>query len=119
MPSLKALLIFLGLVRCVLGSTSPDGQVLTLDDAVKAAEDNNRAIRIAESARAKAPDQLYVARTYRLPAFSVTALGSQSLIRLGLTVDKGSLGTFPSIAPIPAKTTTLESPLRLGGILYA
>jgi outer membrane protein TolC len=84
---------------------------LTLDDAINAAEANNRTIRVAQLEREKALDQVQVARTYRLPTFSLIALGSQSLTRLGLTLGKGSLGSYPNVGPIPGKTTTLESPL--------
>lgn len=94
-------------------------RVLTLDDAIKAAEANNRAIRIAQLEREKALYQVQVARTYRLPTFSLIALGSQSLTRLGITLDQGSLGVYPNVGPIPGKTTTLESPLRIGGIFFA
>jgi len=94
-------------------------RVLTLDDAIKAAEANNRLIRGAQLEREKALDQVQVARTYRLPEFSLIALGSQSLSRLGLTLDRGSRGIYPNIGPIPGKTTTLESPLRVGGIFFA
>src|SRR5262245_20548568 len=94
-------------------------RALTLDDAIKAAEANNRTIRVAQLEREKALDQVQVARTYRLPTFSLIALGSQSLTRLGLTLDKGSLGIYPNIGPIPGRTTTLESPLRVGGIFFA
>src|SRR5262245_31426091 len=94
-------------------------RALTLDDAIKAAEANNRTIRVAQLEREKALDQVQVARTYRLPTFSLIALGSQSLTRLGLTLDKGSLGIYPNVGPIPGRTTTLESPLRVGGIFFA
>src|SRR5215468_3153333 len=83
-------------------------RALTLDDAINAAEANNRAIRVARLEREKALDQVRVARTYRLPTFSLIALGSQSLTRLGLTLDKGSLGVYPNIGPIPGKTTRSE-----------
>src|SRR5436189_6350612 len=88
-------------------------KALTLDDAIKAAEANNRTIRVAQLEREKTLEQVQVARTYRLPTFSLIALGSQSLTRLGLTLDKGALGTYPNVGPIPGKTTTLESPLRV------
>src|SRR5262245_35996638 len=94
-------------------------RILTLDDAIKAAEANNRAIRVAQLEREKALDKVQVARTFRLPEFSLIALGSQSLSRLGLTLEQGSLGNYPNIGPIPGKTTTLESPLRVGGIFFA
>jgi outer membrane protein TolC len=94
-------------------------RALTLDDAIKAAEANNRTIRVAQLEREKTLEQVQVARTYRLPTFSLIALGSQSLTRLGLTLEKGSLGDYPNVGPIPGKTTTLESPLRVGGIVFA
>ena len=78
-------------------------RALRLDDAVKAAAANNRTIRVAQMEREKALDQVQVARTYRLPTFSLIALGSQSLTRLGLTLDKGSLGVYPNVGPIPRK----------------
>jgi outer membrane protein TolC len=84
-------------------------RALTLDDAIKAVEANNRTIRVAQLEREKALDQVQVARTYRLPTFSLIALGSQSLTRLGLTLDKGSLGVYANVGPIPGRTTTLNS----------
>src|SRR5438093_13053099 len=68
------------------------GQTLTLQQAIGAAEANNRAIGAARLESAKALTEVNVARTYRLPAFSVAALGSQSLAHLGLTFPLGSLG---------------------------
>ena len=55
------------------------GQTLTLQQAIGAAEANNRAIRAARLESAKALTEVKIARAYRLPAFSVAALGSQSL----------------------------------------
>src|SRR5262245_4968951 len=83
------------------------GQTLTLQQAIEAAEANNRAIRGARLESVKALTEVNVARTYRLPAFSVAALGSQSLAHLGLTLPMGSLGVYPGIGPIPGKSTTL------------
>ncbi len=95
------------------------GQTLTLQQAIESAEANNRAIRAARLERAKALSEVKVARTYRLPAFSVAALGSQSLANLGLTFPQGSLGVYPGTGPIPGKSTTLTSPLQPAGIFYA
>jgi len=53
------------------------------------------------------------------PAFSVAALGSQSLANLGLTFPQGSLGVYPGTGPIPGKSTKLTSPLQPAGIFYA
>jgi outer membrane protein TolC len=95
-----------------------DGETLTLQQAIAGAEANNRAIRAARLEHAKALSEVNVARTYRLPAFSVSALGSQSLAHLGLTFPLGSLGVYPGIGPIPGKSTTLTGPLQPAGIFY-
>jgi outer membrane protein TolC len=96
-----------------------DGEVLTLREAIQNAAANNRGIRVAELERGKALDEVQVARTYRLPVFSLQALGSQSLTQLGLTLERGSLGVYPNVGPIPGNTTTLASPLRPAAIVYA
>jgi outer membrane protein len=94
-------------------------QRTTLAEAVRAAEANNRAIGVAELEREKALAGVKVARTERLPVFSVTALGSQPLTQLGITLERGSLGVYPADGPIPGQTTTLTSPLQFGFIGYA
>src|SRR5262249_21188703 len=53
--------------------------VLTLDEAIRTTAKNNRSIREAELKRKTAADEVSIARTYRLPSFSLTALGSQPL----------------------------------------
>jgi outer membrane protein TolC len=110
------------LIICIAalgGSTTLRAEVLTLSEAIKMAEANNRSILVAAIERTKARDEVDVARTYRWPVFSVTALGSQSLSRLGLTFDQGALGVYPGVGPIPGETTTLESPLQPAAIVYA
>src|SRR5262245_19161842 len=94
-------------------------EILTLQEAIRLSETQNRAIRAADLDRAKARIEVGIARTYRLPVLSVWALGSQSLSKLGLTLEQGSLGVYPGVGPIPGRTTTLESPLKPGAIIYA
>jgi outer membrane protein len=95
------------------------GQVITLDEAVHTAETHDRSVQIAALEREKAMREVDIARTRRLPIFSVTALGSQPLTQLGVTLERGSLGVYPHDGPIPGQTTTLTSPLRFGFIGYA
>src|SRR5262249_13031053 len=95
------------------------GQVMTLGEALEATSANNRAIRSAELQREKAAEDLRIARTHRLPIFSVTTLASQPLTQLGVTFEQGSLGSYPSVGPIPGRTTTLKSPLQFGMIFFA
>src|SRR5215472_12958178 len=108
---------FVALALCLAGAIR--AEVLILQQAIERAEANHRAIRAAEIERSKARAEVEIARTDRLPAFSVTALGSQSLAHLGLTFPRGSLGVYPMVGPIPGKSTTLTGPLQPGAILYA
>jgi outer membrane protein TolC len=94
-------------------------QTLTLSEAVRAAESHDRSIQVAELERNKARRELDAAKTHRFPIFSITALGSQPLNQLGITLERGSLGVYPHDGPIPGQTTTLQSPLRFGFIGYA
>jgi outer membrane protein TolC len=107
------------LIICAAAPVSLTAEVLTLPEAIRMGEVNNRSVQVATIERTKAKDEVEVARTYRLPVFSVIALGSQSLSKLGLTFDQGALGVYPTVGPIPGSTTTLESPLRPGAIVYA
>src|SRR5262245_52470719 len=94
-------------------------QVTTLDEAIRATEAANRTIQVAQLEREKAVRDVKAAETHRWPVFSVTALGSQPLTQLGITLERGSLGVYPLNGPIPGQTTTLTSPLRFGLIGYA
>jgi|SRR5262245_5935534 len=92
---------------------------VTLPEAIRAAEAANRTIKIAEIERDRAVREVNAAKTHRWPVFSVTALGSQPLTQLGITLERGALGVYPTDGPIPGQTTTLESPLRFAFIGYA
>ena len=114
--------VSLSTLAVVMGIGVPSAlhaQVTTLQDAIRATEAANRTIRIAELEREKAVRDVNAAKTRRFPVFSVTALGSQPLTQLGVTLERGSLGVYPFDGPIPGQTTTLTSPLRFGLILYA
>ena len=117
--SLVRRLTFVVGVASICAPSFAHGQVITLTEAVRTAESHDRSIHIAELDREKALREIDVSRTRRYPIFSVTALGSQPLTQLGITLERGSLGVYPFDGPIPAQTTTLESPLRFGFIGYA
>jgi len=95
------------------------GQTITLSEAVRIAESNDRSIHVAELEREKAQREVDVVRTRRFPIFSITTLGSQPLNQVGITLERGSLGVYPHDGAIPGQTTTLTSPLRFGFIGYA
>jgi outer membrane protein len=111
--------VWLFTFACVCTPAALYGQVITLTEAVRAAEADNRAIHVAELERKKALGEVQAAETNRLPIFSVTALAAQPLSQLGITLERGSLGVYPADGPIPGRTTTLASPLQFGFIGYA
>ena len=111
-------IVLLG-VASVLVPRVLHSQTLTLQEAVRTAESHDRSIHVAQLEHEKALREVGIARTRRFPIFSVTALGSQPLTQLGVTLERGSLGVYPFDGPIPGQTTTLESPLRFGFIGYA
>jgi outer membrane protein TolC len=85
---------------------------LSLDDAIAIAIKNNRDINAASHSVANADLALATARSYRLPQFSVEALGAQSITQLGVDFPAGAFGTFPGIGPVPSVDTRVTSPRR-------
>lgn len=110
------------LVLAWIGITVPSplyAQATTLQEAIRAVEADNRTSQIAELEREKSIRDVKAAKTHRWPIFSVTALGSQPLTQIGITLERGSLGVYPHDGPIPGETTALTSPLQFGFIGYA
>lgn len=112
--------ICLLLAVALLGvTTSRAADILTLDAALDAAAKNNRAIAVAKLEQQKSSLVANVAKTRRWPVFSVNVLASQSVLRSGITLDKGILGDYANVGPIPGRTTTLNVPRRPSAIVYA
>src|SRR5262245_57789725 len=106
-------------VACVCAPSLVYGQITTLSEAIRETEAANRTIRVAALEHEKALREVEAVKTRRFPIFSVTALASQPLTQLGITLERGSLGVYPHDGPIPGETTTLTSPLQFGFIGYA
>src|SRR5262249_23676717 len=99
--------------RSVAQDAAPDSApLLTLDDAIRMAQENNRSIKNAILAASIAADRTAEARTYRFPTVDLYALGSQLLTPLDFRFEQGTFGTFPGIGPVPATDTSIHTPLR-------
>ncbi len=124
MPKSKRVVqIILFAVPCVLfvvsftamcqESTSPSGKVLTLEQAVALALDNNRLIEIAELEVKKSEELVAAERTHLLPVFNFSLLGARLLRSVDFEFNKGSLGTIPGTGPIPSVDTKISTPPQL------
>lgn len=90
----------------------PVGSVVTLEQAVALALQNNRLVRNAALEVEKATDRVAAARTRRFPAFEAQVLESYLLTSIDFTFRQGAFGTFPGTGPIPAKDTKITTERR-------
>jgi len=93
-------------------SAPAQAPMLTLEEAVSIAQENNRTIKNEVLASSIAADQIAEARTYRFPSLNVYGLGSQLLTPVDFSFQRGLFGTFPGTGPIPAVDTKIHTPLR-------
>jgi outer membrane protein TolC len=87
-------------------------EVLTLEQAIQLALQDNRQIKNAALEVFKFEDRLAAARTQRLPEFKVSALGSQLLSSIDFKFERGVFGDYPGLGPIPNTDTTISTPRR-------
>src|SRR5689334_23203078 len=92
-------------------------EVLTLDQAVAAAIENNRGLRSSALDVQKAQAKLNANRTRQLPNISLYALGAQQLRSFDFTLQKGVLGTYSGTGPLPSEDVHLSSPLQPTGMM--
>ena len=88
--------------------------VLTLEEAVQIATQQNRTVQSSALAIGKASDQLAATRTRQLPNFSTYVLGAQQLTPFRFTIEKGSLGEYNE-GPLPSNDVDFTTPRRPTG----
>src|SRR5262245_41859717 len=93
---------------CQLAS-SPRGEVLTLEQAVALAVQNNVKVKNAALTVGQSEAKLTAVRTERLPNLKLVLSESHLLSPIDLTFKEGAFGTFPGIGPIPSDRTTLRT----------
>ena len=101
----------------VLYGLSLHAQELNLDDAIQFALQNNRDLANATLDVAKAQDRMAAFQTHLRPSFNLYALGAQQLNPFHFTIDKGTLGVFPGIGPVPSSNVNYSTPLKPTGFL--
>lgn len=92
--------------------TPREAEVLTLDQAVRLALEHNRTLRNFQLTVDVDEHQIAASRTDRFPSINLYALASQLLSPVDFEFNKGSLGTLPSVGPVPATNVSIHTPLR-------
>jgi outer membrane protein TolC len=102
------------LMAQVPSATAPDkdAPLLTLDDAVSMALNNNRLVKNSALEVLKFDSRVSTARSRRLPQFGLNTLGGQLLHPFDFTFDQGVFGTFPTIGPVPGSQSKIHNPSR-------
>ena len=96
---------------------TPD--VLTLEEALTLALQNNRSVGRAALQVERAERRVGAARARRLPTLEFQATAGTTLNTIRVSYPGGAFGTFPGIGPIPAEDTVVEAPPSLSGNVNA
>lgn len=115
------LVLLLGFSASLFGqeAPAPQAEVLTLNQAIALAQDNNRQLKISYQSVLAANDQILSARTQRYPQFNVELTGSSFLTPVNVQFQKGVFGTLDGTAggpPIPSTDVVVSSDPRLTGM---
>ena len=124
-PASWAVLLAISILLCCVapmaGQSSPgerqqnnDTQVplLTLDDAVSLALENNRLVKNSSLEARKFDFRVNTARSRRLPQFQFAVLGGELLQPFDFTIPAGSLGTYASTGPVPSTNSKIHTPAQ-------
>jgi outer membrane protein len=87
--------------------------VLTLEDAVSIALQNNRLVKTSSLEAQKFDLRVNTAASRRLPQFQFAVLGGELLQPFNFTFPKGSFGTYQNVGPIPNTDAKIHTPATL------
>lgn len=115
-------------IGCLLLSLPPSawskemkaaGPVLTLDQAVDLALENNRPLKTATLEVEKSGEATDAIRTQRLPALNLFGISGQRLTESTFSFKQGAFGSFPGVGPVPGTNTEIKEPIRWSTFLLA
>ena len=89
-----------------------EAPLLTLDDAVSVALQNNWLVKNSELEAQKYDSRVGTARSRRLPQFQFAVLGGELMHSFDFTFDQGVFGTYPGVGPIPSTRTKIRNPAQ-------
>jgi len=89
-----------------------EAPLLTLEDAVALALNNNRLVKNSLLEAQKFDSRVSTVRSRRLPHFQFSVLGGELLNSVASTFPRGAFGTYPNTGAIPETDTKIRTPRR-------
>jgi len=99
--------------------TKAAAPVLTLEQAVNLAMENNRPLKSATLEVEKTENLTAAARTRRFPALNIIGISGSRLSDSKFEFNQGAFGTFPGIGPVPGAHTEIKEPPRWSTFVLA
>jgi outer membrane protein TolC len=90
--------------------TDSQEPLLTIDEAVTLALQQNRLVKNSVLESEKYDFQVSTARSRRKPQFQFSMLGGELLRPFDFTFPKGAFGTYPGVGPIPGTEAKVHTP---------
>ena len=84
--------------------------LMTLDEAVSLALENNRQVKNSSLEAEKFDFRVNTATSRRLPQFQFAVLGGELLQPVYFKFPAGAFGTYPATGPIPSTASSIKSP---------
>jgi outer membrane protein len=90
-----------------------EAPLLTLDEAVSLALNDNRLVKNVVLEAQKYDFRVDTARSKRLPQFQFSALSGELLHSFDFTFPRGAFGTYPNIGQVPGTEAKVQTPVRV------
>lgn len=117
---MKRVLAALGaILTFATAASAQSGSTLSLDEAIGIAIANNLTLQNAAMQVEKAEHDVAIARTRRMPSFSIESQASQLLTPVDISFPRGAFGDYPGIGPIPSTDATVTTPRGMSLYLNA
>ncbi len=106
----RVLAALVAILTVATAASAQSGSTLSLDEAIGIAIANNLTLQNAAMQVEKAEHDVAIARTRRMPSFSIETQASQLLTPVDISFPRGAFGDYPGIGPIPSTDATITTP---------
>jgi len=115
----RVLAALVAILTVATAASAQSGSTLSLDEAIGIAIANNLTLQNAAMQVEKAEHDVAIARTRRMPSFSIESQASQLLTPVDISFPRGAFGDYPGIGPIPSTDATVTTPRGMSLYLNA